>query len=219
MLPFLQKTAQYLVSTYGDNLDGLCIVLPNRRGGLFLRRYLATGVGKVTWAPAIFSIEDFIAEISGLQEAETLHLLFELFEVHREIEGKNAQLFEDFLRWAPQLLSDFNEIDRYLADAKELFSTLTEARAIALWNLDGQPLTEFEKKYLQFYQSLHGYYEKLTKRLLDKKHAYQGLGFRHAAENIETTKQKLPWRKGLTASPLQKPHGYGGERRTNTYHD
>ena len=194
MLPFLQKTAQYLVSTYGDNLDGLCIVLPNRRGGLFLRRYLATGVGKVTWAPAIFSIEDFIAEISGLQEAETLHLLFELFEVHREIEGKNAQLFEDFLRWAPQLLSDFNEIDRYLADAKELFSTLTEARAIALWNLDGQPLTEFEKKYLQFYQSLHGYYEKLTKRLLDKKHAYQGLGFRHAAENIETTKQKLPWR-------------------------
>ncbi|MCX6306676.1 MAG: PD-(D/E)XK nuclease family protein [Bacteroidetes bacterium] len=194
MLPFLQKTAQYLVSTFNDDFADLCIVLPNRRGGLFLRKYLAAEVGKVTWAPAIFSIEDFIAEISGLQEVENLHLLFELYEVHREIELTNAQTYEEFLRWAPQLLSDFNEIDRYLADAGELFSTLSEARAISLWNLDGQPLTDFEKKYLQFYQSLIGYYEKLTVRLLAKNRAYQGLSFRQAAENIDTTKNTLPWR-------------------------
>ena len=194
MLPFLQKTAQYLVSTFNDDLGTLCIVLPNRRGGLFLRKYLAAEVGKVTWAPTILSIEDFITGISGLQEVETLRLLFELYEVHREIEGKNAQTFEEFLRWGPQLLTDFNEVDRYLADAKELFSTLTEARAISLWNLDGQPLTDFEKKYLRFYESLHGYYEKLTSRLLAKNQAYQGLGFRHAAKNIETTKDNLPWR-------------------------
>ena len=194
MLPFLQKTAQYLVSEFGDHLDDLCIVLPNRRGGLFLRKYLAAEVGKVTWAPTVFSIEDFITQISGLQEVENLHLIFELFEVHREIEEKNAQAFEEFLRWGPQLLSDFNEIDRYMADAGELFTTLTEARAISLWNLDGQPLTEFEKKYLQFYQSLHGYYQKLTSRLIAKNHAYQGLIFRHAAQNIETSKDMLPWR-------------------------
>jgi hypothetical protein len=128
MVPFLQKTAQYLVTTYKDNLSELCIVLPNRRAGLFLRKYLAAEVGKVTWAPTVFSIEDFIAELSGYQEVENLHLLFELYGVHIEIQGKNAEPFEEFLRWAPQLLTDFNEIDRYLADAKELFSTLTEAR-------------------------------------------------------------------------------------------
>jgi ATP-dependent helicase/nuclease subunit B len=199
MVPFLQKTAQYLVSTFAGDLADLCIVLPNRRGGLFLRKYLASEVGKVTWAPAIFSIEDFISEISGLQEVENLHLLFELYEVHREIEEKNAQTFEEFLRWAPQLLSDFNEVDRYLADAGELFSTLTEARAISLWNVDGKPLTAFEKKYLRFYQSLYGYYEKLTRRLLAKNHAYQGLSFRHAAEHIDTTKDKLPWRHVIFA--------------------
>ncbi len=199
MIPFLQQTAQYLVSEFRDDLGDLCIVLPNRRGGLFLRKYLAAEVGKVTWAPVIFSIEDFIAEISGLQEVENIHLLFELFEVHREIEGVKAQSFEEFLRWAPQLLSDFNEVDRYLADAGELFSTLTEARAISLWNLDNQPLTEFEKNYLHFYQSLHSYYEKLSSRLLEKKQAYQGLNFRHAAENIETFKDKLPWRHVLFA--------------------
>jgi RecB family exonuclease len=193
MVPFLQKTAQYLVTTYKDNLSELCIVLPNRRAGLFLRKYLAAEVGKVTWAPTVFSIEDFIAELSGYQEVENLHLLFELYGVHIEIQGKNAEPFEEFLRWAPQLLTDFNEIDRYLADAKELFSTLTEARAIALWNVDGQPLTEFEKKYLQFYQSLHGYYEKLTQRLSDRNKAYQGLSFRAAAENVESKMDQLPW--------------------------
>ncbi len=199
MLPFLQKTAQYIVNEFNDDLAGLCIVLPNRRGGLFLRRYLAEAVGKVTWAPTIFSIEDFIAGISGLQEAENLHLLFELYRVHREIEGEKAQTFEEFLRWAPQLLSDFNEVDRYLADAKELFTTLTEARAISLWNLDNQPLTEFEKKYLYFYQSLYTYYEKLTRSLLAKNLCYQGLSFRHAAENIEGLMKELPWQHILFA--------------------
>ncbi|MEI7499471.1 MAG: PD-(D/E)XK nuclease family protein [Bacteroidota bacterium] len=199
MLPFLQKTAQYLVAEYNDDLAELCIVLPNRRGGLFLRKYLAEYVGKPTWAPTIFSIEDFITEISGLQEVENLHLLFELYEVHREIEGKNVQPFEEFLRWASQLLSDFNEVDRYMADAKELFTTLTEARAISLWNLDNQPLTEFETKYLHFYQSLYTYYDKFTRRLLAKNHSYSGLSFRHAAENIESYIDKLPWRHILFA--------------------
>ncbi len=194
MVPFLQYTAQYLVSVFNNDLADICVVLPNRRGGLFLRKYLAAEVGKITWAPTIFSIEDFIAEISGLQEVDNLHLLFELYDIHREIELTNAQTFEEFLRWAPQLLSDFNEIDRYLADAKELFSTLTEARAISLWNLEGQPLTEFEKNYLRFYESLYGYYEKLTSRLVSKNHAYQGLCFRHAAETIDNVKDKLPWR-------------------------
>ncbi|MEI7663221.1 MAG: PD-(D/E)XK nuclease family protein [Bacteroidota bacterium] len=193
MTPFLKQTAQYLVSKFGPGLADLCIVLPNRRGGLFLRRYLAEEIGKVSWAPVIFSIEDFIAEISGLQEADNLSLLFELYEVHCEIEEKKAQPFEEFLRWAPQLLGDFNEIDRYLADARELFATLTEARAISLWNLDNQPLTEFEAKYLHFYQSLYDYYERLTRRLLAKNQAYQGLGFRYAANNIETAMNKMPW--------------------------
>lgn len=216
MLPFLQKTAQYLVSTFNNDFADLCIVLPNRRGGLFLRKYLAEEVGKVTWAPTIFSIEDFITEISGLQEVENLHLLFELYEVHREIEDKNAQTFEEFLRWAPQLISDFNEIDRYMANAKDLFSTLTEARAISLWNLDGQPLTEFEKKYLHFYQSLFGYYEKLTQRLLSKKQAYQGLSFRQAAQNIETITHDLPWNHivfaGFNALTKSEEHIIGNLR-------
>ena len=62
-----------------------------------------------------------------------------------------------------------------------------------MWNLDNQPLTEFEKKYLHFYQSLYEYYSRLTARLIKKNQAYQGLAFRHAANTIEAAKDNLPW--------------------------
>lgn len=194
MIPFLQQTAQYISNTFQNDFEDLCIVLPNRRAGLFLRKYLGDAVGKVTWAPAMLSIEDFITSVSGLLEVDQMILIFELYEVHREIDGEKAQEFEEFVHWAPQLLSDFGELDRYLADPDELFSTLTEARAISLWNPNGQPLTEFEKEYLRFYQSLNIYYKKLSDRLLAKNQAYQGLIFRHVAENIDRETVNMAWK-------------------------
>jgi len=194
MEPFLKSTAEYLVTHFPDNLSDICIVLPNRRGGLFLRKYLAEVVGRVTWAPQIFSIEDFISTISGMQELDSISLIFEFYQVHLEIETVNPQSFEEFLKWAPQVLSDFNEIDRYQASTSSLFSTLTEARAIMLWNVDGKPLTDFEKRYLQFYQSLHTYYLKLTSRLITKNMGYQGLIFRKAAEGMAGLIPGLRWK-------------------------
>ena len=199
MEPFLKKTSEFIISRFGGDLSEICIVLPNRRAGLFLRKYLSGMIGKTGWAPVVFSIEDFIAEISGLKEAELLSLLFELFGIHKEIEGDKAQSFEDYLHWASQLISDFNEIDRYMVDARQLFSYLDEARVFSVWNLENQPLTEFETKYLQFYHSLYAYYERMTANLLRKNQGYQGLIFRHAADHIGETVHSLPWKQVIFA--------------------
>ena len=199
MNPFLKQTAQYLCSAFQSDLEDLCVVLPNRRAGLFLRKYLALEVGKVSWAPSILSIEDFITEISGLHEVDQAGLLFELYEVHREIEGDKTQPFDEFLHWAQQLIGDFNDIDRYMADSHELFSTLSEARAISLWNLDGKPLTPFEQEYLRFYQSLDLYYQKFSARMLAKNQGWQGLIFRKVAENIDQIKDRMTWKHVIFA--------------------
>jgi len=195
MISFLEHTASYLVTRYGRELSDLCIVMPNRRAGLFLRKHLAKNLNKTIWSPAICSIEDFVASISGLQLLEPIHGLAELYEVHKELEGEKAQPFEEFMSWAPQLLSDFNDVDRYLVDARQLFEYLDEAKAIALWNPDLKPLTDFEKQYLRFYNSLYSYYQNLMSRLLNKKQATQGLLFRMAAEGIEQSAKELPWGK------------------------
>jgi len=197
--PFLRQTASWLFNAYKEKVSDLCIVLPNRRGGLFLKKYLGAVVGTTIWAPAIFSIEDFLTGLSGMQICETTKILFELYEVHRSIEGKDSHSFEDFIGWGLQLINDFNEIDSWLADPGKLFTYLTEVRAISVWNLDQKPLTDFETKYLQFYRSLDRYYTELKKRLLDQHMAYPGLLYRSVAEDIETISKTIPWMKIIFA--------------------
>jgi ATP-dependent helicase/nuclease subunit B len=195
MTKFLEKTAEYLIQGYGDKVSDLCIVLPNRRSGLFLKKYLGKLVGKTIWSPSVFSIEDFMVRLSGLALCDSMQVLFELYEIHKTLEGKEAQPFDEFVSWAQQLLGDFNEIDSYLVDAGELFGFLSEAKALSLWNLDNKPLTDFEKQYLRFFNSLSTYHEQLTARLLASGRAYPGLLFRETAAGISAGQQKLQWEK------------------------
>ncbi|MBE0647268.1 MAG: PD-(D/E)XK nuclease family protein [Bacteroidales bacterium] len=199
MPPFLQQTAKYLYETFEDNLSGIAVVLPNRRAGLFLRKHLAGMLQKTSWSPALFSIEEFVAFSSGLREAEQVHSLFEMYKIHQRIEKEKAQSFDEFLNWGGQLLSDFNEIDRYLIDPKALFTYLDEVRAMTVWNPDNAPLTEFQQNYLKFYNSLLSYYSGLTGVLLSRGEAYQGLMFRDACQKMEKGEVKIPWTKVVFA--------------------
>jgi len=199
MTRFLEKTADYLYKTYGDKISDLCIVVPNRRAGLFLQKYLGNSIGKTSWSPAIFSIEDFLIDISGLRICDPTQALFELYEIHKVLEGQNAQPFDEFTSWAQQLLGDFNEIDSYLVDAKDLFSFLNEAKALSVWNLDNKPLTDFEKQYLRFFNSLYTYHEQLSIRLLSSNLAYPGLLFRKTAGQIGELLEKITWEKIIFA--------------------
>ena len=115
------------------------------------------------------------------------------------MEKEKTQSFEEFLKWAPQLLADFNDVDRYMIDADELFSYLSEARAMNLWNPEHTALTEFQKNYLKFYQSLGGYHRLLTQKLLEKGEGYQGQVFRLACERIEKNETVLAWEKVVFA--------------------
>ncbi|NCA75087.1 MAG: PD-(D/E)XK nuclease family protein [Alphaproteobacteria bacterium] len=194
ILPFLKEVAGYLVSSYGSELGEICVVTPNRRAGIYLRKYLADFVTGPVWAPAIYAIEDFMALLSGMTEVEPVQLLTDLYEIHRTVEKEKARSFEEFLSWGSQLLSDFNDIDRNLADGTVLFNYLDEAKALALWNPDGTPLTSFQQEYLRFYRSLGSYYELLKESLIGRKTGYQGLVFRQAAERVATGNAEMPWK-------------------------
>ena len=195
MQAFLDKTADYLINDIDENISDVCVVLPNRRASLFLKKYISNKINKAVWSPEIFSIEDFICKLSGYRIIDRISLLFEFYETHKTVEGKNAQEFESFMEWSSVLLHDFNEIDQYLVDAKKLFTYLTDSKAISLWNLDNSPLTEFQHKYLRFYNSLINYYSHLSKSLLEKNLAYQGLAYRKVNDNISEIIKKLKWKK------------------------
>jgi ATP-dependent helicase/nuclease subunit B len=195
MMPFLQRLAQEIATRFGDDPGQLCVVLPNRRAGLYLKKYLAATLRKASWTPQTFSVEDFITHISGSRIIDPVGLLFECYAIHKEIKGADAQDFESFADWGQVLLQDFDEIDQYMVDPDKIFHYLNEARAITVWNLGETPLTDHEKDYIAFYQSFAVYYQKLRERLHGKNLAYRGLAYRLAAENIESIAAGLPWKR------------------------
>lgn len=195
MESFLEKTAKHIFDTYKDNLDDLCIVLPNRRASLFLRKHLASLIGKNIWSPQIYSIEDFIKHFSPAQLINNLSTAFELFEVHKIIEGEKAQQFDEFYKWGATLIQDFNEIDQHLVPADKLYSYLSEIKTLGSWDLGGDSPTEFQKNYLLFFSSLHRYYQLLNERLDARNLAYNGKMYKDLANSIDSILEKVQWEK------------------------
>lgn len=187
MKPFLQQLADELFLIYGKNISNLCLVFPNRRAGLYFRKYLARHLEKPLWSPEVFAIEDFVALKSGLTIAGQPALLINLYKLYYNNFGDKARPLKDFITWGSRLLSDFDEIDQHLVDGSSVFSYLTEARAIEHWNPDGKPLTDFEKSYLEFYKTLAPLYAQFRAELITSGQAYMGLAFRRLIENIGNT--------------------------------
>ena len=184
-IPFLKNLAETILNKYPNSGNRLCVVMPNRRAGLFLKNYLAPDDDTPIWAPDIYSIEDFVTEVSGYASPDSLEQLSALYRAHCTIKGAEALPFDDFIGWSKGLVRDFEETDQYLADAGALFGHLSETRALSLWNLDGRPLTEFELNYLGFYRSLKDYYDQYREILLEKGLSYHGQTCRMLAENPE----------------------------------
>lgn len=182
MEPFLQTLAAKLYNDYSSKLSKICIVFPNRRAGLFLQQYLSSMIQTPIWMPQMFALEDFVLHLSGKTKSNQLILITRLFKVYRSLSGDNKQSFSEFLAWGNMLLSDFDEIDQYLQDGEKIFNYLDELKIMQHWNPDGSPLTQFELKYLHFYNSLAPLYTEFTNQLTETNEGYFGLLFKQLLE-------------------------------------
>ncbi len=195
MRTFLEEVSDHVLEKYPDGTGDLCIVTPNRRAGLFFRKYFASRIKTPMWSPEILSIEDFINRISGCTICEKPGLLFEFYTVYRQIEKEAADDIDKFFAWAPALIRDFDDIDNALAQPKALFDYLKNIRYIDTWNPDGSALTDFQKGYLSFIKKLGTYHSALRDHLTGKKLAWQGLSSRRAAQKIAAGQTSLPWKR------------------------
>ena len=93
---YLAKVAQYLIDTYPNNLSDVCIVLPNKRAGLFLKQHLSKLIDKPIWLPNIIGTEELIEQLSDVEVIDNVEQLFELYEVYRGT-TKEPESFEEFI--------------------------------------------------------------------------------------------------------------------------
>jgi ATP-dependent helicase/nuclease subunit B len=182
MVTFLQELAQTIISTHINETEKLCIVLPNKRGAVFLKAHLAKLAQKTIWMPKIISAEELVSELSGLQQADSIDLICELYQSYQIVLGDKAEPFDAFAKWGNLMLQDFNEIDRYLVDYKSLYQNLKEIKEIENWSLSADVLTDTQQEYCEFMNQMGQIYEIYTQHLIHKKTAYQGLMYRKAVE-------------------------------------
>ena len=131
MTEFLRQVAEHYCSS--ADISGLCFIFPNRRSMVFFRKYLCDAVaklgGKPVCAPQMTTMGDLFQKASGMCKAERIHLLVKLYACYCNI-NKNAETLDDFIFWGDVLLADFDDVDKYLADAGHLFTNVSDFNAL-----------------------------------------------------------------------------------------
>ncbi len=205
-MKFLEELADDFINRYPSSGDEVTYVFPNRRAGLFFRKYLAERVANPIWSPRVMSIEEFIVAHSSLKKSEKLELVYELYQVFRKI-LKSEESFDSFYYWGTVLLGDFDELDKFLVDPEELFKNLAHVKAIEadisylqedqrklimeFWR-SFEPLQSSEQKgFLALWTNLPGIYSGFCSALLSKGLAYDGLIYKQVVDGL-TNKSILP---------------------------
>ncbi|WP_010134228.1 PD-(D/E)XK nuclease family protein [Ochrovirga pacifica] len=191
METFLEKVVDDIVSNQTVLKKAVCVI-PSERAGVNLRNAFKNRLhGNPTFLPRIISIENFINEISGFESMSQVALLFEFYHVYKSnCKDQKIDSFERFIGWATIAIQDFNEIDRHLVNATEIFNYLSDLQNIKDWAENKEEETATVKNYLNFIKDLDVYYKAFTKVLTKKKIAYQGLIYREAYQKVSLYHQK-----------------------------
>src|SRR5665648_792151 len=129
MKVFLKQVAKHLFEIHRDNISQLTLVFPNRRGGVFFTNYLNSMITVPLISPEIITINELFSALSPLHVPDRLSLIFRLYKVYRE-STKSNELFDDFYFWGEMLISDFDQVDKYLVNARDLFTNVTDLKEI-----------------------------------------------------------------------------------------
>lgn len=177
-MDFLERIAGEVLSGKHGKPEDLAIVLPTRRAGLYFKKTLGKTAGRVLASPKVFAVEDLIKELFPGKILDPVEALFTLYGSYLKVSKEEAEPFEEFNRWAPTFFRDIQDLDRSLANAKELFGNLQGIRELEHWSLNSPDLTELQKKYLDFWNMLYRLYEQFRSDLSAMGMAYEAMALR-----------------------------------------
>ena len=216
MIPFLKQVADHYYNI--GEADKCCFIFPNRRSLVFFTRHLCQAVkdsdvlSRPIVAPEMLTINDFFHKVGGMRSVDRVRLLIELYDCYKECNPK-AETLDEFIFWGDVILSDFNDVDKYLVDPKQLFANIsdlkkiqdtytyltdTQRKAIEAFvshfsDLSGRLTVDLESedpdvkgKFLMIWNILYDLYELFNTRLREKGMSYEGMVYRQLAQRLKT---------------------------------
>ena len=207
MKSFLQLVADDMYEAFGGDYSNVTVVFPNKRAGLFMNRYLMQHAkSKPMMAPRYMTIDDVFWELSELVVADEVHLVTLLHKVYCEVTGANEPL-DRFYAWGQLLLSDFEDIDNNMVDAKVVFRNIEDLNDLTTYDYLNEEQKEAIVRFFktlkpnelgvrseelgvngltsQFYSTwsyLYEVYSEFKRRLKEEHRAYNGMKKREVIE-------------------------------------
>jgi Fe-S-cluster formation regulator IscX/YfhJ len=204
MNSFLYRIAQTYYSARKESISDLTFVFPNRRAGLFFQRYISEIAAIPIFSPEILTINECFSMASQWQTADRLSNLFRLYRIYIEQSGSD-ETFDSFVFWGEMLLSDFDDVDKYRVDARQLFTNITELKQIdQLFNVFSEkqveairqfwsnfvPVTEgkSQEDFIATWKILLPIYEQFRSELIAENTATEGMICRDVSDRLKTKK-------------------------------
>ena len=199
MKSFLEYVAEDIIEKYGHDLSRTAIVFPNKRASLFLNEHLARLTDHPIWSPSYITISDLFRQQSSLQVADPIKLVCDLHQSFVTCTGIDETL-DHFYGWGQLLLSDFDDIDKNMADADRVFANLRdihelddvsyltdEQRAIIqqfFSNFSEDHNSALKERFLKLWSHFADIYHDFNHRLTAQDLAYEGALYRHVVEKL-----------------------------------
>lgn len=211
MQRFLSQSAKYIFEKHSDELHDICVVFPNRRAGVFFTSYLQKEILGSVLAPETITIGELISGYSDLVQGDKLQFISILYNVFKK-HTQTKETFDEFYFWGEILLADFNDIDRYLVAAKDIFTNIYDIKEIdsvfdylspeqkvALEHFWGSVAVndqkEFQQKHLAIWGKLYPIYSEFKKILADRSLAFGGMIDRCVIEDLGKKDFKFNFKK------------------------
>ena len=204
METFLNMVAQDLYRKMEGKLENVIIIFPNKRAGLFFNEYLAKQAKHPIWSPEYVTIKDLFIKLSPLKLGDPIRLVCELYRIFKQETGSEETL-DDFYFWGELLIADFDDLDKNLVDAKQLFTNLADLKKLInngydflseeqeeairqfFQNFSIEHRTELKERFLSLWDKLGTVYDAFRTRLNQLGIAYEGMMYRQVIEQLDVT--------------------------------
>lgn len=202
MKEFLRYVANDIICKYGTDLSRIAVVFPNKRASLFLNEQLARIAQKPLWSPAYITISELFRQQSQWQVADPVKLVCDLHKSFCQQTGSDETL-DKFYSWGQLLISDFDDIDKNMADPDRVFANLRDIHELDdlsfLTDEQRQLLrhffshfteeheTELKQRFLRLWSHFADIYHDYNQRLSEQGLAYEGALYRSVCSDVIAT--------------------------------
>lgn len=195
---FLEYVAEDLLKKYGTDLSRITLVFPNKRASLFLNEHLARMADGPLWSPVYTTISQLFRDRSERVVADNIKLVCDLYRIYVQCTGTTETL-DHFYGWGMLMLCDFDDIDKNLADATDVFRNLSNIHELDdvsylseeqremlkrfFSNFSDDYNTELKNRFLQLWQNFGNIYNSFNDHLQEEGLAYEGALYREVVNN------------------------------------